>query len=47
MEEVEKIPYDLIEKEKYKEILENVPFTLAVPGHSEVMKREELFSLLS
>ena len=47
MGEMEKIPYDLIEKEKYKEILENLPFTLAVPGHSEVMKREELFSLLS
>ena len=47
LSEVDKIPYDLIEKEKYKEKLLSLPFTLAIPGHSEAMKREELFSLLS
>ena len=47
LSEVDKIPYDLIEKEKYKEKLLSLPFTLAIPGHSEAMKRDELFSLLS
>ena len=47
MEEVDKIPYDLIEKERYIEALKTLGFTIAIPGHSESMEREELFSLLS
>ena len=47
MEEVDKIPYDLIEKERYIEALKTLDFTIAIPGHSESMEREELFSLLS
>ncbi len=47
MEEIEKIPYDLIEKERYMEELKSLDFSIAIPGHSESIGREELFSLLS
>ena len=47
MEEIEKIPYDLIEKERYMEELKSLDFSIAIPGHSESIVREELFSLLS
>ena len=47
MEEIEKIPYDLIEKERYIEALKALDFSIAIPGHSESMEREELFALLS
>ena len=47
MEEVDKIPYDLIEKERYIEALKAIDFSIAISGHSESMEREELFSLLS
>ena len=46
MREVEKIPYDLMEKEEYMEKLQALDFSIAIPGHSCCMKREELFSLL-
>ena len=46
MREVEKIPYDLMEKEEYVERLQALDFSIAIPGHSCCMKREELFSLL-
>ena len=47
MEEVDKIPYDLIEKDRYLERLKSLDFSIAIPGHSGIMERDELFSLLS
>ena len=47
MENIEKIPYDLIEKENYKERISELDFEIAIPGHSEPMERKELLSYLS
>lgn len=47
MENIETIPFDLIELKKYRERLKELDFDIAIPGHSELIDRKELFSLIS
>lgn len=47
MENVDKIPYDETKVREYINKIETFDFSLAVPGHSEPIGKEDLFSLLS